>query len=385
MDMALSKLNNGVVAEQWGLSKEGLEVTLVMVSNRDSMLDVLPNVREDDGVMDCTRQLKQKKGCPFKTKLHHGPTVGVIECPKLHSLKSEISVLNDFPCVSIPCNASDSQYQALGWQIVAAKMCCIFTVVKREDFSIKICTSDIFFSRALRDQQQCQYSGFADVFDVDYFIQEMKNYITVLKTVPEEIALREPNQVDFAETYPLYAKAALCQGCYKTLRLTESLEKKGSSFWMPYPNPFCPFTYALNDMVAYINVSTEPLSFLRNAISSAQGVENPDREMAHIWRSRGKCPLTPNETAFILKALAIPTSTTIYLVAGDGLMEIDGLTSVYTNVYTKSSLLSGQDFTRMHGNTKAALDYYVSVNSWVDYELQITLRYFSVAGTLGQL
>lgn len=44
-------------------------------------------------------------------------------------------------------------------------------------------------------------------------------------------------------------------------------------------------------------------------------------------------------------------------------MEIEGLTSVYTNVYKKSALLSGEDFTSMHGNTKAALDYYVSINS----------------------
>ncbi|KAI4381963.1 hypothetical protein MLD38_007978 [Melastoma candidum] len=44
-------------------------------------------------------------------------------------------------------------------------------------------------------------------------------------------------------------------------------------------------------------------------------------------------------------------------------MEIEELTSVYYNVFTKSKLLSGEDFINMHGNTKAALDYYVSINS----------------------
>nr|GEV45152.1 pentatricopeptide repeat-containing protein At1g52620 [Tanacetum cinerariifolium] len=48
--------------------------------------------------------------------------------------------------------------------------------------------------------------------------------------------------------------------------------------------------------------------------------------------------------------------------SGDGIMELEGLTSFYTNVVTKSSLLSGEDFKTMHGNTKAALDYYVSIN-----------------------
>lgn len=44
-------------------------------------------------------------------------------------------------------------------------------------------------------------------------------------------------------------------------------------------------------------------------------------------------------------------------------MEIEGLTSVYKNVYTKASLMREDDFVSMHGNTKAALDYYVSVYS----------------------
>ncbi|PIA58925.1 hypothetical protein AQUCO_00400052v1 [Aquilegia coerulea] len=103
----------------------------------------------------------------------HGPVVGVIECPKVHSLKSGISVLSDVPCVSIPCNARDSHYQALGWQIVAAKIgmqrCAASSQWLKERISLSryahvplgnfeldwlLFTADIFFSRALRDQQQ---------------------------------------------------------------------------------------------------------------------------------------------------------------------------------------------------------------------------------------
>lgn len=118
-------------------------------------------------------------------------------------------------------------------------------------------------------------------------------------------------------------------------------------------------------MVAYSQCeypSLSPASI--KAIDEARGDRKPwTGELAHIWRKRGKCPLTPNETAFILQALSIPTKTNIYLAAGDGLMEIEGLTSIYANVFTKSSLLNGEDFKSMHGNTKAALDYYVSINS----------------------
>lgn len=42
---------------------------------------------------------------------HYGPTIAVIECPNSQLLRSSVRVLDDFPCVSIPANARDSQYQ----------------------------------------------------------------------------------------------------------------------------------------------------------------------------------------------------------------------------------------------------------------------------------
>ncbi|XP_034220092.1 DNA polymerase epsilon catalytic subunit A-like isoform X4 [Prunus dulcis] len=104
---------------------------------------------------------------------HHGPTVAVIECPNFQLMKSSIGALDDFPCVSIPSNARDSNYQVLGWQQVAAKIgmqrCAASPQWLRERISLSryahvplgnfeldwlIHAADIFFSRALRDQQQ---------------------------------------------------------------------------------------------------------------------------------------------------------------------------------------------------------------------------------------
>ncbi|XP_055825839.1 O-fucosyltransferase 13 isoform X1 [Solanum dulcamara] len=241
-------------------------------------------------------------------------------------------------------------------------------------------------------------SGFEDVFDVDFFIQQMKGFINVVKELPIEIESKDPvrvdcskrkGQFDYVESvlpsllkhgyisitpamsqrrdrYPLYAKAALCQACYSALRLTSTLEKKALELLQAIPKPFLSLHLRFEpDMVAYSQCEYSGLSLASTkAIEAARVDRKPwTGETARIWRNRGKCPLTPSETAFILKALAIPTNTTIYLAAGDGLMELEGLTSVYTNVVTKSILLSGEDFTTMHGNTKAALDYYVSINS----------------------
>ncbi|MCD7471233.1 DNA polymerase epsilon catalytic subunit A [Datura stramonium] len=104
---------------------------------------------------------------------HHGPAVAMIECPNAQLLKSGIRALEDFPCISIPCNARDSQYQALGWQNVAAKIGMQRCVTSSQWLNERITlsryahvpignfdvdwlmhTADIFFSRALRDQQQ---------------------------------------------------------------------------------------------------------------------------------------------------------------------------------------------------------------------------------------
>ena len=166
----------------------------------------------------------------------------------------------------------------------------------------------------------------------------------------------------------MYAKAALCQACYKALRLAKPLETKASKLLDAIPKPFLSLHLRFEpDMVAYSQCQYTGLSpaSIKAVEAAVALVERKPwtGELARIWRQRGKCPLTPNETALILQSLSIPPTTNIYLAAGDGLMEIEGLTNIYTNIFTKSSLLNEEDFTSMHGNTKAALDYYISINS----------------------
>ncbi|KAF3455292.1 hypothetical protein FNV43_RR05740 [Rhamnella rubrinervis] len=104
---------------------------------------------------------------------HNGPTIALIECPNTQVMKLGIRALDDFPCVSIPSNARDCQYQVLGWQQIAAKIgmqrCAASSQWLNERISLSkyahvplgnfeldwlIYTADIIFSRALRDQQQ---------------------------------------------------------------------------------------------------------------------------------------------------------------------------------------------------------------------------------------
>ncbi|PPR80400.1 hypothetical protein GOBAR_AA40313 [Gossypium barbadense] len=104
---------------------------------------------------------------------HQGPILAVIECPNTQMMKSGIQALEDFPCVSIPSNARDNDYQLLVWQQTAAKIgmqrCSASSQWLSERISLSryahvplgnfqsdwlLYTADVFYSRALRDQQQ---------------------------------------------------------------------------------------------------------------------------------------------------------------------------------------------------------------------------------------
>ncbi|CAI9778339.1 unnamed protein product [Fraxinus pennsylvanica] len=122
-------------------------------------------------VKDAQRNL-QRTIIEFR-QWHHGPVIAVIESPNVLLMKSGIRVLEDFPCVTIPPNARDSQYQAIGWQVMAARIgiqrCAVSSQWLNERITLSryahvplgnfeadwlIQTADIFFSRALHDQQQ---------------------------------------------------------------------------------------------------------------------------------------------------------------------------------------------------------------------------------------
>ncbi|XP_068664091.1 DNA polymerase epsilon catalytic subunit A-like isoform X2 [Aristolochia californica] len=124
------------------------------------------------GLIKDAEKLLQRALSDYRNQLH-GPTIGLIECPDVLGMKSGIHVLDEFPCVKIPCNARDSHYLALGWQTVAAKIgmqrCAASSQWLNERLSLSryahvplgnfeldwlLYTADMFFSRALRDQQQ---------------------------------------------------------------------------------------------------------------------------------------------------------------------------------------------------------------------------------------
>ncbi|EYU39303.1 hypothetical protein MIMGU_mgv1a004838mg [Erythranthe guttata] len=85
-------------------------------------------------------------------------------------------------------------------------------------------------------------------------------------------------------------------------------------------------------------------------------------------RSRGRCPLTPEEIGLLLAALGFDNSTRLYLASHKvygGEARISTLRSMFPLMEDKKSLASSEERAQIQGKASllAALDYYVSMHS----------------------
>ncbi|KAG0513924.1 hypothetical protein BDA96_10G145000 [Sorghum bicolor] len=254
-------------------------------------------------------------------------------------------------------------------------------------------------------------SEFQDIFDVEHFITSLRGEVRILRELPPRVKRRVElgmfhsmppiswsdisyyqNQIlPLIRKYkvlhlnrtdarlannglPMEIQKLRCRVNYASLRFTPQIEELGKRVIriLRQNGPF---------LVLHLRYEMDMLAFsgCTQGCSTEEAEELTRMRYAYPWwkekvidsdlkRKDGLCPLTPEETALVLRALDIDRSMQIYIAAGEiygGKRRMAALTSAYPNVVRKETLLEPSDlmFFQNHSSQMAALDYLVSLES----------------------
>ncbi|KAI5077877.1 hypothetical protein GOP47_0007701 [Adiantum capillus-veneris] len=254
-------------------------------------------------------------------------------------------------------------------------------------------------------------SDFGDIFDTKHFIASLRDELRIIRGIPEKFRarvrkdsivtlppvswsnetyylnqilplIRKQKIVRFSKTDTRVANGGLsddfqklrCRVNYKALRFTPHIEELGSRLIqiLREKGPF---------LVLHLRYEMDMLAFsgCTHGCSEEEEEELTKMRYAYPWwkekvidskqkRLDGFCPLTPEETLLVLKALGYGGDTQIYVAAGEiygSERRMAGLHATFPNIVRKEKLLSSSELRHFqnHSSQMAALDYLVAVES----------------------
>lgn len=147
-------------------------------------------------------------------------------------------------------------------------------------------------------------------------------------------------------------------------KLVERLRSRGDRYialHLRYEKDMLAFTGCTNGLT---NAESEELTIMRQNTNHWK----VKRINATEQREGGFCPLTPKEVGIFLRALGYPSSTQVYIAAGEiygGDSHISELKAHFSNLVFKETLASKEELRAFanHASQNAALDYIISVES----------------------
>ncbi|KAM3209071.1 hypothetical protein ACQJBY_063639 [Aegilops geniculata] len=235
-------------------------------------------------------------------------------------------------------------------------------------------------------------SNFSDVFDEVHFIHYLANDVIIEKKLPKEL-VKAPKSVRYFKSWsgvdyyqneisPLWEHRQVIRAAKSDSRLANNFlppdiqKLRCRTFFQALR--FAPPIEALGNLLVERMKSFGPYIALHLRYEKDMLAFSGCTGNTTYWkvkdidpleqRSHGHCPLTPKEVGMFLSALGYPSSTPVYIAAGEiygGESHMVDLQSRFPILMNKEKLASAEELRpfSQYASQMAALDYIVSVES----------------------